>query len=601
MYKAVNELIIREQAHTSRNNLGSWTYSYDAASNPTTETHTGHSMSYLESSRSYAYDTLNRLTNALVTDSQNWSSPALSTTTYSYDDLGNRISHSNRGATAIGHAHDKANRMTTLATVTQRYQKAGNLTVAYSADRSTSYKYSYDHLNRLTHVGKITGGSEPSWTTSDVANFKWDALGRRIEFANHVTGQTQNYYYDGENEVVSDGWAHWVHGLSYIDERVMMWTELKHIFGGISNFVQRPYYYCIDRMYDVRALVDRAGGIVERYAYDPYGLPLVRESGCRGDMNNNGTVGGLDISPFVAARNGSSWDPRADLNDDGSVDTTGDSDTAYNNKVTYWSGSPTVAQAFSDVDNPFMFQGVPHFPLDSSQSATVATLPLNHHRARFNDPVTGRWITRDPIGYVDGLNLYQFLYSKPTARLDYSGNATIAALPLAGGAAAADGPLPIGDVIGAGILAGALTYDAYLGLTKWKKKLRDEARARERERARKKRDREKLCDEIHHRYREIECAKDSACNKFMTCEELAARLAIASACVAGRQSFWHLCRHRLRAPNNYEIALMGRRAAQRNCAQLLSDCERKERLRGASQPILEKAPPIVPSANGCRR
>jgi len=71
-----------------------------------------HTMAQLESSRSYAYDTLNRLTNALVTDSQAWSGLAQSTTTYSYDDLSNRISHFGRGAAAISHGHDKANRMT---------------------------------------------------------------------------------------------------------------------------------------------------------------------------------------------------------------------------------------------------------------------------------------------------------------------------------------------------------------------------------------------------------------------------------------------------------------------------------------------------------
>ncbi len=42
-----------------------------------------------------------------------------------------------------------------------------------------------------------------------------------------------------------------------------------------------------DRMYNVRGMMDRQGGIVERYAYDPYGLPLIRESAGRGDMNND--------------------------------------------------------------------------------------------------------------------------------------------------------------------------------------------------------------------------------------------------------------------------------------------------------------------------
>lgn len=40
---------------------------------------------------------------------------------YTYDDLGNRISHKYRTAAAIGYEHDKANRMTKLAGLTQNY------------------------------------------------------------------------------------------------------------------------------------------------------------------------------------------------------------------------------------------------------------------------------------------------------------------------------------------------------------------------------------------------------------------------------------------------------------------------------------------------
>jgi len=420
MYKAVNELIIREQANTSRNNLGSWNYGYDAASNPIYETATGHTMRQLESSRSYAYDTLNRLTNALVTDSQAWAGLAQSTTTYSYDDLGNRISHSNRGAAAIGHGHDKANRMTALDSVNPAYDLAGNLTLAFSEDRGTSYKYRYDHLNRLT-------GLYDSTNTTRVAAFVYDAFGRRIESAEDVNGNTQRYYYDGANEVASineDGTtlAHWVHGLSYIDERVMMWTENRydgHIsltggppYSNIYTNLQRPYYYTIDRMYNARALVDRAGALVERYVYDPYGKPLIRESAGRGDMNNDGTINTFDITPFVNARDSTSWDPRADLNDDGLVDGT-DSNAAWLAKNALWAAGPTVAQAFSDVGNPFMFQGRPNFPIDTALSATSAKNWLNDFRNRFADP-TGRWLTRDPIGYAGGINSYELLASRPT-------------------------------------------------------------------------------------------------------------------------------------------------------------------------------------------
>ena len=58
-----------------------------------------------------------------------------------------------------------------------------------------------------------------------------------------------------------------------------------------------------------------------------------------------------------------------------------------------------TAERLSDVGNPYMFQGVPHFALDTSASATSGKLMLNHHRARFEDVATGRWVTRDPLEY----------------------------------------------------------------------------------------------------------------------------------------------------------------------------------------------------------
>src|SRR6202008_2577742 len=70
-----------------------------------------------------------------------------------------------------------------------------------------------------------------------------------------------------------------IHGVSYIDERLMMMACQET--SGTSD--DRPYYYVLDRMYSVRYLVDRAGAIVERYCYDEYGKPLIREAIGRGD------------------------------------------------------------------------------------------------------------------------------------------------------------------------------------------------------------------------------------------------------------------------------------------------------------------------------
>ena len=213
---------------------------------------------------------------------------------------------------------------------------------------------------------------------------------------------TTRYFYDGVNEIVEtdgggDKLRYYIHGISYVDERLMM---MDYKDTGESDD-DRPYYYTIDRMYNVRFLVDRAGALVERYMYDAYGRPHIRESCGRGDMDNETTLTSTDSTRFTDAKNATIWDPRADMDDDGDVDA--NDQTAYDTKVGVWPpptfGGLTVKQAFSDAGNPFMFQGRPHFALDTGASATVGKLMINDHRARMNDPVTGRWITRDPLLY----------------------------------------------------------------------------------------------------------------------------------------------------------------------------------------------------------
>jgi len=272
----------------------------------TSEQPVGIDMAWLAASRTYDYDTLNRLITARLTDTQNWVTATEKTTSYNYDDLGNRISHSYRDGEGdqdgspniIGYAHDKANRMTTLADKTQACDKAGNLTLAYSTDRGTSYKY----------------------------------------------------------------------------------------------------------------------------AYDPYGRPLIRESAGQADMDTKGDIltsaGSNDLVRFTDSMLGVIWDSRADMDDDGDVDQTDNNLRKTAAYGWYPSRNPVVAQAFSDVGNPFGFQGRVHFAIDTLATATDGKLMLVDHRLRMNDPVTGRWTTRDPIGYADSYNLYQYLQSNSLIWLD---------------------------------------------------------------------------------------------------------------------------------------------------------------------------------------
>ena len=61
-----------------------------------------------------------------------------------------------------------------------------------------------------------------------------------------------------------------------------------------------------------------------------------------------------------------------------------------------------------------------------------ASISLDNHGFRYYDPATGRYVSRDPAGYVDGVNVYLHAGNNPANRYDPVGLSWRAALGLAG-------------------------------------------------------------------------------------------------------------------------------------------------------------------------
>ena len=78
---------------------------------------------------------------------------------------------------------------------------------------------------------------------------------------------------------------------------------------------------------------------------------------------------------------------------------------------TFYDGSWANASSSSAYDNEILFCGY-RFDPESG---------LYHVRHRMYHPTLGRWLQRDPLGYVDGMSLYEYVRSAPGLTTDWIG------------------------------------------------------------------------------------------------------------------------------------------------------------------------------------
>ncbi len=100
-------------------------------------------------------------------------------------------------------------------------------------------------------------------------------------------------------------------------------------------------------------------------------------------------------------------------------------------------GTPTRCDAFGGlILGPYGgFFGLPHryfvgewgYEADVRFTMAVTAQLIDYYvRARTYDPVVARWLSRDPLGFVDGVNLFTYCLNSPLNFLDPSGTELVA-------------------------------------------------------------------------------------------------------------------------------------------------------------------------------
>lgn len=229
--------------------------------------------------RDYQYDSIYRMTESTKTP-PGGASGAIN---YALDGVGNRTlvtGGSNSGlytmSSALPEPADlQVNQYTTTPVAGNSYDKNGNLIAIDEppVGAPTIRTIEYDYRNQMVrHTDAATGV---------VTNYGYDALGRRYRKVVDVNGVSggpteTRFFLDGWREIEEQTaggstLATYTFG-TYIDDLSSMRRDVD------LSGTPEDYYYHADDLGSIMAVSDATGSVVERYDYDDYGKPQIKNA-----------------------------------------------------------------------------------------------------------------------------------------------------------------------------------------------------------------------------------------------------------------------------------------------------------------------------------
>lgn len=365
-------------------------YSYDLAGNrkqliyPSTKT------------IDYVYDDNDQLT------SMNVDSVALAN--YAYDPLHRRTQKNIATSTPQQsvYAYDMGNQ---LASVQNRLSAGTNISkyeyplydpVGNAKQRNRIFKtnaietlnYTYNKVYQLTGVSGV-----------QTQNYTYDSLGNRVT-ANGITYQANNLNQYSKVGTVSPGYD--LNGNLISDGKNTYTYDPDNRLASIKNTQTTTYKYDAFN----RRISRNVNGAITYFLYD--GDDLVAEINAAGTKMAEYVHGpGVD-EVLLMERNGQKYYYQYD--GQGSVtEITNPTGVIVENYIYDAYGKPTMygstgqVMTGSAIKNPYMYTGR---QWDEESG-------IYHYRARMYDPNLGRFLQRDPLGYWDSLNLYEFVGGNP--------------------------------------------------------------------------------------------------------------------------------------------------------------------------------------------
>jgi RHS repeat-associated protein len=297
--------------------------------------------------------------------------------------------------------------------VTLGYDAVGNL-----VDDGEQYTYVYDAFGRLRRM-RTQGDDDYAEFTYNGLDFKTSQVFDTDSDGDLGDETVERQVYDAGWRIVAvyrgdaaDPYEQYVWhnagmggfgGSSYVDALILRDRDADLDQNAV---LEERLYYCQSWRADVVAVVDSTGTLVEGARYSAYGVPIGVPAG---DTNTDLTFDSTDSSAITGWSPPASYDVRYDVNLDGAITS---ADAAAAATVTLGRGVLSSAA----IDNRRGYAGYEFWP------APAANLWSVRHRVLHSD--LGRWTRRDPLGHVDGMNLYVYARNRTSGFREQSGVAS---------------------------------------------------------------------------------------------------------------------------------------------------------------------------------
>ena len=394
-------------------------YSYDALGQKTkTVSPDGRTLTY-------SYDKAGRLTGLL--DDGNFS--------IGYDNLGRRSSLAYPNGDKTTYGYDSAGRLLNLI----RKNKAGSVIASnsYTHDQTAnrlsntsqdkSVSYQYDSIYRLTQALSSTpgnssntngrGGGIPNATQQQKEFYSYDAVGNRL-----ASDRIAAYVYNPANQLVVNGGSHHYDKNGNLIQKVASegttnyeWDYENRLVkvtapdGTVAEFAYDPFGKRI-----AKQVIENGTSTNTRYFYDNQNIFFEYDDG--GAIGNRYTHGpGIDEPLMVTTAKEKYY-----YHADGLGSIIALSDRAGKMVQSYeYDSFGNLKDQMSRVKQPYTYTG----------REWDKETGLYYYRARYYDPMEGRFIQKDPIGFEGGINLYAYVDNNPVNWVDPFGESALPPMP----------------------------------------------------------------------------------------------------------------------------------------------------------------------------